>query len=157
MARRRGDPGMAANAIPGLLRQGLGPTAALRSFRAAGGSISDQSWFRAWRQVADSLERAGAVAEAPLRRRPETGEVQASGWQTKQRYTYMVDVTFRVFGTRIIETRTLAVTSDRLLTYGSALQSALDTFAEGEDEPSGENQVGLGGVVVGVYDRDLGE
>lgn len=44
-----------------LIREGVGPTAGLRAYREAGGSIRTQRWFQAYGEVAAAVQRRPAV------------------------------------------------------------------------------------------------
>lgn len=141
-------PGYATNYMAALIREGLSATGGLRAYREAGGTIRTQNWYRAWGEVQASIGRAGMVAEAPLGRRPLAAEV--STWETRRRsgYVFQVEAQLRQVGTSEVFTTYTSFRTDRLTTYGEALDAALGAFA---DQMAEYGEQVMGGVVTGVY------
>jgi hypothetical protein len=147
-------PGLAGNFIAGLIEAGFNATRGLDEFRSAGGAIRTQTWYRAWSEVVSALERAVSIGQADIGRRPTAGEWSPGSWRTKQRYSFQVDVLVRPRGTSEVFRMPMTVTSDRALTFGQAIGSALGSATT--DLEQYDEEV-LGGVVTGAYDRELWE
>lgn len=61
--------------IRGGMSAGVSPSAALRAFRSAGGSIRNQDWYRLWNQTAALRNRAGDAMFQPKDRLPTHAEI----------------------------------------------------------------------------------
>lgn len=128
MADRVGPLG----AIQSLLRQGdVGPTQALREYRAAGGQIRTQRWFRAWGEMAAELAARPAVQAAPLESYPEGGQLTRVQSARPGAYLY-------VGGVMVFD----RPTNEPILKAASIRSSTLLTYAQAQNLL--EQQVGMG-------------
>lgn len=151
MAKR--DPlGLAGNHIAQLIREGISPTAGLRAVRDAGLTIRTQTWYQAWNSVVHAIRESIDIPTYSLDRHPERGEYQPTRLDTKERYTYMVNVIMRNTDLGLSYLAPFAVTSNRQLTYGGALNTAIGYASEGEEK---YNEEVMGGFVYGVYDNEI--
>jgi hypothetical protein len=142
-------PGYAANFMRRLIEEGASAAEGLRRYRAAGGAIRTQVWYRSFGETARVLAEKGKVLAAPRTRRPAADEVTT--WTTRRAtgYIYQAEVQVRLRGTSEIFTTNFSFKSDRLVRYGAALDSILDA-ATSDIEQYGE--IVLGGYMTGVYE-----
>lgn len=139
----------ATNYIASAIRRGLGPTAGLREYRAGGGTIRTQTWFRHFNVVREAVAKRDLVGNAPLGSRPARAE-RATWITPRQRgYLYQVEAFVRPRGTSEVYSSYTSFRSQQLVTYGAALDGALAAHVEGAELYDEEV---MGGVVTGVYE-----
>ncbi len=127
--------------IGALLERGLAPTAALREFRAAGGRVRTQTWYRAWGEVAGELATRERVQAAPLRRRPIAEEITRRTSKKPGAFLYRgqiaVNRRLRDERGRLVDYELqwlpASVRTRRLLTYTSVMDQMTADAAEGGD------------------------
>ena len=129
---------------------GQSASAGLAAYRAAGGEVRTQTWYRLHGEVQASLAGRIQEAAAPLNRRPTGEEVQTMSTTSAKGYLQQIEVLVRNRGTGEVEAKPFSVTGDQLISRGNAISQALDAFAGGVEEGSFEEQV-LGAVHVGAY------
>lgn len=141
--------GYAANFVRSMIERGLSATAALREFRAAGGQIQTQTWYRTYGEVGAALANRERASSIPLGRRPNADEVTT--WSTRRAtgYLYQIEAQVRIRGTSEVFTMQTSYRSDSLIQTGRALQDAMNTLADNLDE---YDEVALFGSVVGVHE-----
>lgn len=138
-----------ASLITPLIKKGVGAREGTRRILDSGVNVGRGTLLRTWGQVLQSLSNRSAVSLAPLSRRP--GPEERSIWDTTRGrgYLYQMEIQVRLKDTDIIATRLHSVRTDKLITYGAALDSGLD-FLDSIAEKYGEEV--LGGVMTGVYE-----
>lgn len=128
------------------VREGMSARAGLAAFRAAGGAVTDATWYRMVTEARTTVAARVGELSAPLDRRPTAGEatrwttVNASGWAQQ------VEVIVRDVGTSEIRTIPFTVTGTKPITRQAAIDKALQTYSP--DSGSGGNEVILGAVYV---------
>lgn len=123
--------------VQSALRQGLGPTAALRAAREGGLRIGTSQWFQTYGSERNNRALQAKALDLPLNRRPLAGEI--GQWDTVKRKGFA----YRVVGlltdreTGATKTTLVTVTSERLITRGSAIQQAMDSFQDPDEKYPG--------------------
>lgn len=124
MPRARTDYRVPYSWIASALRSGVSPSRALETFREAGFHVTTQTWFKLAGAARRAEALAGPIREAPLGRRPRAEErLDARGGQ-RRKYLFGVElfVVDRITGEDATFLRTVG--TDRLLTYGAAIDAA---------------------------------
>lgn len=138
------------------IRAGLSATAALRDYRAAGGSIRDSVWRKLYAEQRDAVGAQLDEATAPLSAVPTAQEIMPMTTKRASGFMQTVDVYTRVKGTDVITSRAFMITVDDLMTRGEALSQALTTMQQAVDEER-YDEVILGGVYTGTRSMTPGE
>lgn len=138
-------------AVLDAIASGQSASSSLAAYRAAGGEVRTQTWYRLHGEVQASLGDRISEAAAPLNRRPTGDEVQTMSTRTASGFLQQVEVLVRNRQTGEVEAKPFSVTGDRLVSRGAAVSQALDTFAAGVEEGNYSEQV-LGAVHVGAYE-----
>lgn len=140
--------------IYNLLTEGVGPTAGLRAFRAAGGAIRTQRFFHAYGEVAAAVSRRPMVERLPPEAVPGRESVSRITSHATPGFLYRVAVVNTVRGV-VTEAGTVgeetivdwvSVRSHRLLTIAEAMAQAEALIASGYRAESGSVAV-LGSAV----------
>jgi hypothetical protein len=136
-------------AVLDALRDGKSATAGLAAYRAAGGEVRTQTWYRLHGEVQSALAGKISEASAPLGRRP-TGD-ELTTWTTRNAAGYLqqVEVLVRDRATGEVMAKPFSVTGPDLVSRGAAISEALDAYMGNADIY--EEQV-LGAVHVGAYE-----
>jgi len=118
------------------LGEGLTATAALRDFRAAGGGIQTQRWYRLWGQAEFALGDQQSEIARPLSRIPERGTLPV----IETRNTTHLQQRVRVFGiTRegAYDTRVVTVRSPNGVSRANAIRRAIGIVATSQGTSGG--------------------
>jgi len=153
-------PPYVANYLPGLIKQGLGPTAALRTLRAPveegglGLGIRTQTFYQLYAATQSQLASGAAIAQAPLGRAPLASEVTTMPAVRSTGRVYNVDLLVFDPNTKEFYYTPSAIRTDKAVTYRTALQGASQalTSAVGAQDPRYQALVVHGGVVTSVVD-----
>lgn len=138
------------------IRQGLSAAAALRDYRAAGGSIRDVVWRRLYAEQKASVMSQLDEVTAPLNSIPSAQEIFPMTTKKRSGYLQTVDIYTRLKGTDIVTSRAFMITGDTLLSRGDALSTALTQMQQAADEGR-YDEVILGGVYTGTRAMTPGE
>ena len=136
-------------AVLDALNEGKSATAGLAAYRAAGGEVRTQTWYRLHGEVQSALAGRISEASAPLNRRPTGDEVTT--WTTRNAAGYLqqIEVLVRDRQTGEVMAKPYSVTGDTMRSRGAAISEALDAYMGNADQY--EEQV-LGAVHVGAYE-----
>jgi hypothetical protein len=145
-------PGWVAASI----RQGLTPTAALREYRAAGGSIRDSVWRKLYAEQKTATDSRLNEMVAPLSAIPSASEIVAMTTKRKEGYLQTLDVFVRLKGTDVVVTKPFMFSGSQLMSRGDALSKALTMMEQAVLEERYEEVV-LGGVYTGTRIMTPGE
>lgn len=135
--------------VQSALREGIGPTAALRAAREGGLRIGTSDWFRTYGNERNNLAiQAKAIAE-PLNRRPTPDQI--GQWDTIKRkgYAYRVVGVLQDRETGATKTTIVTVTTPTLISRGAAIQKAMQSFQDPEEKYPG---VLMGAFGAGVFE-----
>lgn len=140
------------------MREGLGPTEALRIARGGGLRIQDSQWFRMFGQERMNVALSIRARDAPLNRRPGPDEI--GQWTTVRRRGFATRVTAlardRITGAE--STIHVTVTTRNLVSRGNAITQAMDAWSDPDENYPKEV---IGAFVTGVFEMvpegDLGE
>lgn len=132
------------------MRENVSATAALKAFRAAGGSIRTQTWYRLYGQA--QLEGAMTSKEAgrPLGRIPTASEIQPATVPRARGFMQRVTVYGRDQAGNII-TRDVSLRSGRLVSRGNAINKALALVQAGMDDPERRDRYPMQALLMGTY------
>lgn len=146
-----GDADLPVWAVLDAIGSGQSASASLKGYRAAGGEVRTQTWYRLFGEVQGALGNRLSEASAPLHRRPAQEEV--TQWSTRNAAGFLqqVEVLVRDRATGEVSARPFSVTGDQLRSRGSVISEALDVFAGGVEDGPYEEQI-LGAVHVGAYE-----
>lgn len=147
-------PGNPAGFISGAIGEGVGSTEALDAFRAAGGAIRTQSWYRLYGEVADSIARAPAAAGLDPFALPGADDYATWAMGRGGEYVTSVRVFFRDTESEIIGSKLYDYkTADPHTPIEAQLAAEQDYFSPDNTEvgTSGEGQVFLGSTTHNVY------
>lgn len=136
-------------AVLDALKEGRSATSGLAAYRAAGGNVRTQTWYRLHGEVQSALAGRIGEASAPLDRAP--GGDETTKWTTRNAggFLQQVEVLVRDRATGEVMAKPFSVTGEAMLTRGEAISQALDAYMDNADEY--EEQV-LGAVHVGAYE-----
>lgn len=130
--------------------------AALREYRAAGGSIRDSVWNKIY---AEQRVATGAMVEEmtkPLASIPSATEIIPMTTKRREGYLQTLDIFTRLKGTDVVVTKPFMFTGSELMSRGEALSKALTMMQEAVDGGRYEEVV-LGGVYTGTRAMVPGE
>lgn len=136
------------------LRQGVGPTEALRLARDGGLTIRTQDWFRTYGVERANLAMSIKARDLPLNRRPAAEEI--GRWDTVRRrgFAQRVVVLTQDTVTGAQKQRYVTVTTPNLISRGNAIKQAMAGFVENED--AYDTQV-IAAFSAGVFEMVPGE
>lgn len=136
------------------LRDGLGPTEALRAAREAGLQVRTRDWFRAYGTERANIAMSIKARDLPLNRRPGADEI--GRWDTVRRrgFAQRVVVLTQDTLTGATKQRYVTVTTPRLISRGNAIKQAIATFVDNADNY--ETQV-VAAFSAGVFEMVPGE
>lgn len=129
------------------LTEGLGATAALRVFRAAGGKVRTQSWYRAFGEAERALAEAGSEASANLDARPGWGRIETVHTPKATGYGHIVHVVGVNPKTGEETVSSITIHATTRLTRRQAVETAVQRVAENQERY--ENRP-VGGVYIGT-------
>lgn len=129
-------------------RQGLTPTRALREYRANGGRISTQTWYRLWSQVAVQLRLVGVEAQRPHEAVPTGTEIQRRSTKFARGYQQNINVLMRDIGSGVIVSKPYSLRAEGLLSRGGAISAAIEHYSS---YAADYELVPLGGVYTGTF------
>lgn len=160
----RGDVWL-TNYLPGLIRGGYTPTAALRLFRAPqdeggfGMSITTQTWYQAWGETVAALNAQDAVMQVPLGRAPSQSEITPYSSRGASGLLYSFDVLVRNRATGESYYTPSGYRSQKPVTYQTAMSGAISAIvdAAAEGSPSAANLQVLGALATEVRQYLPGE
>lgn len=140
------------NYLPGLIREGLSPTAGLALFRQAaseggyGGSIRTQTWYQAWGETVAALASQEAVMQVPLGRPPTASEITEYSSRGATGRLYSFDVLVRNRATGETYYTPSGYRTQGNVTYNTAMTGAISAILDAAEEgsPSAANLQVLG-------------
>lgn len=145
------DPTYAAKWIPQLIAAGHSATSGLAFVRERGESIGNESWYRAWGETVATLAKGASFVDTPLHRRPTVDQIGKATRPRARGYLYNIEVAVQDPLTKEIAFHVWGVRSDKLISIGSAINMAVNSWTEskklGRDTPPGR---ALGGFVSSV-------
>jgi hypothetical protein len=132
------------------IESGWSATAGLDRFRAEGGRIANQTWFRLWTEINVAITNRSATYNEPLNLRPIAAEIKQ--WTTAKAtgYVQQVEVLVREKATGQIISVPFSVTGRSLVSRRNAIQQALSIYSD--DNAKKYNQQILGAVYSGTYE-----
>lgn len=130
----RDRPGNPAGFVVGYQRAELSATEALAEFRAAGGQIRTQSWYRLWGEVADTLARGDLFAALPPGALPAPADYGTWAMGRGGQYATQVSVYIRDVDTGLIRTQQYTYVTADPHTPGDAAANAMDDFTFADQE-----------------------
>lgn len=146
MAREDWPVGSLQSAI----KAGRSASAALAEYRAGGGSIRTQTWYRLYGQL--QLEGAFASKEAatPLNRRPTAGDIQQVSSRRATGYMQRVTILGRDDSGLIIA-KDVSLRPDRLMSRQAAIDQALALVQSGMEDEETRDRYPLKALIGGFY------
>lgn len=110
--------------------KGVGPTAALAEFRAAGGAVRTQRWFQVFKETADAVARANEFANLSGHLRP--ADSMFSEWSTRRPglYGYQIQIVTRDMDTGETILREHTQFYDRKVSPNKAIADSLNDLSE---------------------------
>lgn len=146
-----GDADLPVWAVLDALGNQQSASASLKAYRAAGGEVRTQTWYRLFGEVQGALGNRISEATAPLNRRPTAEETTTWSTRNAAGFLQQVEVLVRDRDTGEVSARPFSVTGPRLQSRGAVISQALDVFDSGVEEGSFSEQI-LGAVHVGAYE-----
>lgn len=147
-----GLPLYAGTAAARALSEGLTPSAGLRAFRAAGGGIRTQTWYRLWGQAEFAGVHVQSEVGQPLNRRPERGTLPTVTTRSKTGIQQRV----RVFGRTpegTIDSRVVTVRTQNGVSRAHAIRLAINAVADSDAYPLHP----VSGVHIGSFEEVPGD
>jgi hypothetical protein len=128
---------------------GLSATAGLKAYRAAGGKVASQTWYRLTGELQAMLADREGIYNEPVNLRPVASEIKT--WETAKAkgYIQQVEVLVRDRGTGEIISVPFSLQGNSLVSRRSAIRAALDVYSD--DNARRYNQQVLGAVYTGTY------
>lgn len=147
-----------AQYLPSLIERGVGPTEALRAFRAPaaegglGLRVSTQEWYRQWAQTLADLSSRQGFMSVNFARRPAAEQITEFTSRRATGYLYTFDVLVKNNATGETYYTPSGFRSDKLVRFSTARQSAIDAIAAAalDGSPSVADLDVLGAVPVSV-------
>lgn len=139
------------------LREGIGPTAALRMAREGGLRIGNSAWFQTYGNERNNLALRARAHDLPLNRRPTSDEI--GQWDTVRRtgFAYRVVGVMKDRETGAEMTTIVTVTYNRLVSRGRAIQDAGDAFQDPDEKYPGQLMGMFTAGVFAMVPLDTGE
>ena len=137
------------------IREGANATDALRAFRAAGGSVRTQTWYRLYGQAQLEGAMSGREASAGLARVPVSNEIQTRSVPRATGYMQRVTVFGRTDQGDIV-TREVSLRSSRLVSRANAVAKALALVQQGMTDPESRDRYPLRALLLGTYTGTVG-
>ena len=155
MTTPEGEPVEPAPFALGAILQGWSATRGLQEFRALGGRISNQVWFRLTGELQAMLARREGEYDEPLHRRPQGHEIQTWQGYRGRGFIQQVEVIVRDRDTGEIISVPFSHNTRILHSRKQVIRDALNTITpEGTD---GDKQQILGAVYTGTYQGEQSE
>ena len=132
------------------LREGGSATSALAGFRAAGGRIRTQTWYRLWGQTELERARVGDEIGANPRRIPTSGEIQTSTSRRARGYMQRVTVLGRDADGNVLA-RDVSLRPGALVSRQNAIDKALALLQAGMETPEGRERYPLRALLAAFY------
>lgn len=145
-------PGWVASAV----RQGISARQGLREYRAAGGTIRDNTWFKLYTEQSTTTAAMQSEMTRPLNSIPGASEMIVMTTKRATGYLQTLDIYTRLKGTDVVSVRPFMFSTDTLMSRGEALTKALTMMQQAVDEERYEETL-LGGVYTGTRVMTPGE
>jgi hypothetical protein len=129
---------------------GQSARAGLGAYRAAGGRLGSQSWYRLVGEIQASLAAREGIYDEPLNLRPVAAEIRTWTTAKARGYIQQVEVLVREKTTGQIVSVPFSVHGRSLVSRRNAIQQALDVYSD--DNAKRYDQVVLGAVYTGTYE-----
>lgn len=123
-------PSYFANYLPKMQAAGYSPTQAMRELRDAGHSFSDQLFRRVWAETIEHLSSSEALQGTPLNRLPSDASIGTATRPKARGYLYNVELAVHDPSTGEVSFHAWGVRTQKLISLGSALRMATDTWTE---------------------------
>jgi hypothetical protein len=129
--------------------EGWSATAGLDRYRAEGGHMANQTWYRLFGEIKSSIDNRASTYNEPVNLRPVAGEIRV--WETKRAtgYIQQVEVLVKPRGENEVISVPFAVSGRTLVSRANALKQALDVYTS--DNAKKYNQQVLGAIYTGTY------
>jgi hypothetical protein len=137
-------------ALQSAIKSGTSATNALGSFRAEGGRIKTQTWYRLYGQLQLEGVMASKELAAPLNRRPTADEVQTVTSRRARGFMQRVTVMGRDDEGLVIA-RDVSLRNDTLLSRGNAIKQALALVQAGMEDEDTRDRYPLKSLLGGFY------
>jgi hypothetical protein len=144
------DPIGAAQAALASQLAGKSGREGLVDYRASGGRIASQTWFRLVGEMQAMLASKEGIYNEPTNLRPVASEIQVWTTTKAKGYVQQVEVLARDRDTGQIISIPFSVTGRSLVSRRNAMQQALSIYSD--DNASKYNQQILGAVYTGTYE-----
>jgi hypothetical protein len=145
-------PGWVAASI----RAGLSATAALREYRAAGGSIRDTIWRKLYAEQSQAVSEVRNEMTKPLSSTPVASEITVMTTKRREGFLQTLDVFTREVGSNVVTVTPFMFSGSELMSRGDALTKALTLMQTAVDQGR-YDQVILGGVYTGTRQMIVGD
>lgn len=122
----------------------------LAAYRAEGGHIASQTWFRLVGEIQSALADREGIYDEPLNLRPVASEIRTWSTAKAKGYIQQVEVLVRDRGTGQIISVPFSVQARSLVSRRNAIAQALDVYSD--DNAKRYNQQVLGAVYTGTYE-----
>lgn len=132
------------------IREGRNATDALRMFRALGGSVRTQTWYRLYGQAQMEGIQGAHELEAPLHRIPETQDIQQMTTRRSRGFMQRVVVMGRD-SHGLVVSKDVSLRTDKLVSRKTAVNRAVELLTtHGGNFPNAQDSEPMT-VVAGFY------
>lgn len=146
-----GSSGYPVPFIATAVREGLSATGALKAYRAAGGSVRTQTWYRAYGQVSHAIADYGAELERAQHRIPTAGEIRKWSTVTASGFAQQAQVFMRDRETNEVVARNFTLRGAGMISRQGVIEQAMNTFSDFSDQYG--MQI-VGGIYTGSYELE---
>jgi hypothetical protein len=122
----------------------------LAEYRAEGGRIASQTWYRLVGEMQAMLASREGIYDEPINLRPVASEIQTWTTNKARGYIQQVEVLVRERATGQIISVPFSVSGRSLVSRRNAISQALDVYSD--DNAQRYNQQILGAVYTGTYE-----
>jgi len=142
------NPIQAQAALDAIL-SGLSAREGLKQFRAAGGRVASQTWFRLTGELQAMLADREGIYNEPVNLRPVAAEIKTWTTAKAKGFIQQVEVLVRDRGTGEIISVPFSVQGRSLISRRAAIAQSLEIYSS--DNAKKYNQQILGAVYTGTY------
>jgi len=143
-------PGNPAGFIVGKLNEGASARSALADFRAAGGAIGNETWFRLYGEVNDALAKSALAGSLDPFAIPSAADYASWTMGTGGQFATQVQVFFRDKDTGLIGHKEYTYKDAVPHTPAEGEQAAMDEYGD-EETADNYDQAVLGTIVTNVF------
>lgn len=137
-------------ALQGAIKSGTSATNALKTFRAEGGTIRTQTWYRLYGQLQLEGVMASKELASPLNRRPTTQEIQTVTSRRARGFMQRVTVMGRDDEGLVIA-KDVSLRTNQLVSRQNAINKALALVQNGMEDEETRDRYPLKSLIGGFY------